>query len=404
MAEPASDEFARLAATCAAAGPDAMFDELAASLAARGRWHAVFDGRLAQARLALGLPPTDGTERLEPTVRDRLEDRTLAACREVGWPLLEAGRVREAWMYLRAAAEPAEVAARLARLAAATAATADDDDDAARRLEEIVAVALWEGVDPALGIGLVLRRQGTCNAITAFEQAVAGLPASRQEAAAAALVAHLHGELAARLAADLADRGLAAGAADGSVVALLDSAGGLRDDPAVHVDVSHLHAVLRFARVCRDEPTIRRAWELARYAARLPAEFIQPGEPPFADAMASQAFFGAQLGRDVEPALDRFRRAAEAGDAEAGPLPRDTLVLLLWRLGRPGEALRAALAHQPREDDLPRARLPAGLLPSLVDLAAAANEWDTLRQACRDRGDEVTFAATLAAERHQRAG
>lgn len=405
MAEPAADGFEQLAATCAAAGPDAMFDELAASLAARGRWHAVFDARLAQARLALGLPATGGTATLEPAVRDRLEDRTLAACREVGWPLLEAGRVREAWMYLRAAAEPAEVATRLARLAAATAATADDDDDAARRLEEIVAVALWEGVDPSLGIGLVLRLQGTCNAITAFEQAVTGLPAPRQEEAAATLVAHLHGELAERLAADLADRGLAAGvnAAGRSIVALLDLAGGLRDDPAVHVDVSHLHAVLRFARVCGDEPTIRRAWELACYAARLPAEFVQPGEPPFTDAAASRAFFGAQLGSDVEPAIDRFRRAAEAGDAEAGTLPRDTLVLLLWRLGRPGEALRAALAHQPREDDLPRPRLPAGLLPSLVDLAAAANEWDTLRQACRDRGDEVTFAATLAAERHQQA-
>jgi hypothetical protein len=406
MAEPASDEFARLAATCAAAGPDAMFDELAASLAARGRWHAVFDARLTQARFALGLPATGGAAPLEPAVRDVLEHRTLAACREVGWPLLEAGRVREAWVYLRAAAEPAEVAARLARLAAATPAAADDDDDAARRLEEIVAVALWEGVDPALGIGLVLRRQGTCNAITAYEQAVAGLPAPRQEAAAATIVAHLHGELAARLAADLADRGLAAGVntTGDSIIALLAAAGGLRDDPAVHVDVSHLFAVLRFARVCGDEPTVRRAWELACYAARLPAEFVQPGEPPFADAAASRACYGAQLGSDVEPALDRFRRAAEAGDAEAGTLPRDTLVLLLWRLGRPGEALRAALAHRPREDDLPRASLPAGLLPSLVDLAAAANEWDTLRQACRDRDDEVTFAATLAAERHQRAG
>jgi hypothetical protein len=407
MAEPAANGFEQLAATCAAAGPDAMFDELAASLAASGRWHAVFDARLAQARLALGLSATGGTEQLEPAVRDRLEDRTLAACREVGWPLLEAGRVREAWMYLRAAAEPAEVAARLEGLAKATSPAAEaeaDDEEAARRLEEIVAVALWEGVDPALGIGLVLRLQGTCNAITAYEQAVAGLPAPRQPAAAATLVAHLHGELAERLAADLAGRGLAADAAGGSIVALLAAAGGLRDDPAVHVDVSHLHAVLRFARVCGDEPTIRRAWELACYAARLPAEFVQPGEPPFEDAAASRAFFGAQLGIDVEPALDRFRRAAIAGDAEAGTLPRDTLVLLLWRLGRAGDALRAALAHRPREDDLPRARLPAGLLPSLVDLAATANDWDALRQACRDRGDEVTFAATLAAERHQRAG
>jgi predicted secreted protein len=41
----------------------------------------------------------------------------------------------------------------------------------------------------------------------------------------------------------------------------------------------------------------------------------------------------------------------------------------------------------------------AGALPSLVDLAAASGEWDLLRKACRDRGDEITFAATLVAER-----
>jgi hypothetical protein len=407
MPEEPEDEFARLAAACAAAGPDAMFDTLAAELARRGRWHAMFDARLVQARLALGLPSAGGTEGLAAELRDRLEERSLEACREVGWPLLEAGRVREAWMYLRAAATPAEVAARLGRLAAAAHPAAEAGDaEAAGRLEEIVGVALWEGVDPALGIGLVLRTQGTCNAITAYGQSVAGLPAPRQEAAAAALVAHLHGELAERLAADLAGRGLAAidPAAPPAIVDMLAAAGGLRDDPAVHVDVSHLLAVLRIARVSVDEPTIRRAWELACYGCRLPPEFVQPGEPPFADmAEASRAFYAAQLGIDVEPALARFRRAAAASDAEAGTLPCDTLVLLLWRLGRPGAALHAAL-ERPREEELSRPGLPAGLLPSLVDLAAASGEWETLRDACRERGDEVTFAATLAAERHQRAG
>jgi hypothetical protein len=43
-----------------------------------------------------------------------------------------------------------------------------------------VHVALWEGVDPALGIDIVIRTQGTCNSITAYEQAVSRLPARRQ--------------------------------------------------------------------------------------------------------------------------------------------------------------------------------------------------------------------------------
>jgi predicted secreted protein len=43
----------------------------------------------------------------------------------------------------------------------------------------------------------------------------------------------------------------------------------------------------------------------------------------------------------------------------------------------------------------------AAALPALVDLAAAAGAWELLRRACRDRGDEITFAATLAAERQK---
>ena len=41
----------------------------------------------------------------------------------------------------------------------------------------------------------------------------------------------------------------------------------------------------------------------------------------------------------------------------------------------------------------------SGMLPSLVELAAAGDAWDALRQACIARGDWVTYAATLAAEK-----
>ena len=44
------------------------------------------------------------------------------------------------------------------------------------------------------------------------------------------------------------------------------------------------------------------------------------------------------------------------------------------------------------------------MLPSLVELAAASGEWTSLRRACRERGDEITFAATLVAERQKTQG
>lgn len=369
-----SDElFATLAATADTAGTAAMFKTLAATLEARRQWHALFDLRLVEARTDLGLPPTGDLGDLSPAVRDQLDERSLAACREIGWPLLDEGQVAAAWMYLRAAAAPAEVSERLAGMAAAILAARENsiDEDATARLEEIVHVALWEGVDPALGIDLVISVHGTCNAITAYEQAVSRLPARRQESAAGVLVRHLHREVA-------------GGAGDGSI----------------HVDVSHLQSVLRIARVCTDQAVIGAAWELACYACRLPSELVYPGEPPFENVgEASRLFFGAQLGHDVKEAIGFFRRAATlARIEESGTLPSDTLVLLLTRLGQPAAALHAAL-ERPADSPMPSAMLASGMLPSLVELATAADAWDELLAACQARGDTITYAATLAARR-----
>ena len=395
-------DFDGLRSTCATSGPAAMFESLAASLARRRRWHALFDARMMQARVTLGLPASGDIGQIPAATRDQLDELSLAACREAGWPLLEEGQIANAWMYLRAAAEPAEVANKLATLAAGLEeSNADDDEEVARRLQELVGVALWEGVDPALGLAVVLRTQGTCNAITTYEQAVSRLPAARQRPAASLLVSHLHAEVAANLAADLASRGLSVppATAAASIVDLLEAAGGLQGDPSIHVDVSHLQSVLRIARVCDDEPTLRKAWELACYGDRLPADVVYPGEPPFENvARASRLWYAAHLGLDVEKAVVFFRKAAVTARIEhAGTLPCDTLVLLLWRIGRPAEALHAAL-ERPADDGMPSGMQAAGMLPSLIELAAASGGWELLRAACQERGDEITFAATLAAE------
>ena len=412
-AAEAGPDFAALAETCRGRGPEAMLETLAGSLAARHRWHALFDLRMVEARQRLGLPLTGDVGPLAEAARERLDELSLAACREVGWPLLAEGQVAAAWMYLRAAAAPDEVGRRLAELADRVMPPADDtgsgcdsgddsDDEETQRLaQEILGVALWESVDPALGLALVLRTQGTCNAVTAYEQAVSRLPAVRQAPAARVLVDHLHAEVVRNLACDLSQRGLdtaAAAAADTPLVALLEAAGGLVGDPSLHVDVSHLQSVLRIARVCTDEATLRRAWELAVYACRLPDDVTYPGEPPFEQVgEASRLFFGAQLGRDVAEATAFFRRAALAGDPlDSGTLPADTLVLLLHRVGRDAEALQAAV-DRPRDGGPPSGMQAAGMLPSLVELAASSGQWDTLLEACRRHGDEITFAATLAA-------
>jgi hypothetical protein len=392
-----------LRTTATTRGLDAMFAELAASLVARKRWHSLFDARLMQARAALGLPLAGDSRPIPAEKQAALEAKSLEACREAGWPLVEEGKVAAGWMYLRAAAEPEEVGKRLGVLADGLLGAADgapDDGRADESLQEIIHVALWEGVDPALGLKLLLSRNGTCNTITAYEQAVSRLPAARQRPAADLLVAHLHREVLASLLHDLHRRGIPVELEpEATIPAVLQAAGGMADDPAVHVDVSHLQSVLRIARVCTDPATLRRAWELSSYACRLPQETVYPGEPPFEEVgKASRLFYGAQLGIHADEAVAFFRKAAVMAKVEqAGSLPGDVLVLLLWRLGRPAEALHAAL-DRPRDDVGPSLLQATGMLPSLVELAAASGDWTTLREACKTHGDEITYAATLAAE------
>jgi len=399
-----AEDFSRLSDICAASGPEAMLESLAGMLRDRHRWHALVDVRLMQARVMLGLPPTGDPGPLSAADRDRFDDLSLAACREAGWPLLDEGQVAAASMYLRAAAEPAAVAERLAALAGRILGNAADADDeeASRQLQEIIGVALWEGVDPALGIDLILQTQGTCPAVTAFDQAAARLPAARQRPAADRLVDHLHAELVDTVAADLAHRGVTTPGDAHSLAALINSAGGLAD-ASIHCDISHLHAVLRIARACVDVGVLTKAWELACYASRLPPDVAYPGQPPFQElGPASRLFYGAQIGRDVEAAV-AFFAAAAAEHADAGPLPAETLALLLWRLDRPAAALAALLAR-PGDGPPHGESLPPGSLPSVVDLAAAGGDFGPLRAACRARGDEITFAATLVAEAHQSCG
>lgn len=259
---------------------------------------------------------------------------------------------------------------------------------------------------PALGLSLLLAHNGTCNGITAYEQAISRLPMLRQQPAADVLVDHLYGEISVALAADLLQRGTVLPAptshsstpGDASIAALLEAAGGMTDDPAIHVDVSHLQSVLRLARVCTKLASIQKAWQLAHYACRLPAEVVYPGEAPFANvAESSKLFYGAQLGFDVEKAIRFFvplQRQRVWKTRERCPPTRSCSCSGGSTANR---ALHAAL-ERPNDASMASSMQATGMLPSLVELAAIGPDWEMLRAACRARGDEITFAVTLAIE------
>ena len=155
--------FDEMTAACAKGGAEAALEKLAARLGEQEQYHELFDTRLMQARRKLGLPvaQASGLDDLPEPQRSEVEAAYLAACREVGQLLLAKGQVREAWMYLRPVGDRPLVAEGLAKI------TPDDEN-----LQDLIEVALHEGVNPKLGLELVLSHYGVCNAITTCDAAM----------------------------------------------------------------------------------------------------------------------------------------------------------------------------------------------------------------------------------------
>jgi hypothetical protein len=359
-----------------------MLETLARELATAGRWHDLFQARLVQQRVRLKLAadsPAALDEVAEP-LRSQLEDAYTDACREVGELLLAAGQFREAWYYLRPAGDKARMQRALAQVV--------PDDE---QVEKLIELALYEGVDVERGYGWLLGRYGTCNAITTLEGLGAQLPPGDLRACAAALVRHLHRELLNNVTGHIErveGKRPPEGGTTSGLVDLFVGREWLFQHEAAHVDASHLSAAVRFARVLEDPQVVRLAWELAEYGRRLHASLQYPGEPPFADHYTSHALlFAATLGKRVDEAVEYFTSQADVSKPEEeGTAAIETLLVLLARVGRPGEALAAY-----------RERVPTGVqlsafAPGLLDLARESGDWNLYASITRERDDPVGFA------------
>ena len=378
MPDTPFDEFQ---AALAERGPGAVFERLAAGFKTDQRYHELFDVLLMGTRHRLGLPAvmTTSLDDLGEPLRTQLEEAYLDACRQVGTLLLESGQLREAWMYLRPLGEKTLMAEALAK------ATPCDEN-----MQDLVEIALHEGVAPALGYQLVLNHYGTCNAITTFEGALTARPRADQQAAAALLLEHLHAELLANVRADIA-RQSGKEPQETTLAELVRDRDWLFADNNYHIDTTHLAATIRFARLLDEPALLELAYDLTEYGRRLGSQFQFRGDLPFSDVYPSHGlFFAAQLGRQVDEALAYFRAAAEAANPqEEGTAAAEVYVALLARLKRYDQAIEAAIALVP-----PGTRT-GGFAPNLFELARLAGNYEPLIEACRQRGDLAGFAAAL---------
>ncbi|ELP34572.1 hypothetical protein [Rhodopirellula baltica] len=366
----------------------------------------LFEALKMKSRLAHGLPMiADPDEPLAPATseadkqREReLEEDLLDACRQAGAMLIQDGRIAEGWMYLRPTGD-IELAKRLLE-------DIEINDD---NYDEMTQVLLHENVDLRRGYNAVLKHQGTCNSITLYDQAIAARSRKDRQIAAECLLTSFYNELLSLVRDDFRNRGpdngvsaeaIEADAAKLNLGELIAKYKWILGGGGYHLDTTHLSSTVRFATVIDDREMIDQALQLCQYGRRLPSDFQYPGEEPFVDFYpAHSAFFSALLGQSVDTALRMFEQKARTVDVNvAGAGAIETYIDLLDRVGRPAEALRAAIELFP--DDVPVQRV----LPELLAMARRAKQagdtsgLDALEQFCFGRSDLLAVAA-IAAEK-----
>jgi hypothetical protein len=259
--------------------------------------------------------------------------------------------------------------------------------------EQIIEIALHEGVNPRLGFELVLNTYGVCNAISMFDAQMHNRPLKDRQQVAGLLVRYLHAELFRSLSEEIT-RKQGKPPQETTIEGLVADRDWLMDENNYHIDTSHLNAVVRFALVIEEPADLRLAVDLTEYGRRLSSLFQYAGQEPFTDSYPAHGlFFRALLGEQVEEAVAYFRERAEslAGEPQ-GPAAAEVYVGLLARLGRNKEALDASARL------LSNVRV-SGFAPSLLELSQRVGDFSRLLEISRERQDLVSFAMGLA-EQH----
>jgi hypothetical protein len=383
MSTATTNTFDELEQALASRGAEQVFTALAEHLKAERRYHELFDLRLTEARHRNGLPlvTTRSLDELPEPLRTQMERAYLDACREVGNLLLESGQVREAWMYLRPVGDKDAVRAALEKLAG--------EDN----YEQIIELAVYEGVAPKLGFELVLNHYGLCNAISMFDAETQNRTRQEKQEIAGLLVRFIHNELMTALQSDI-ERQQGSPAVEKTIADLVRDRDWLFSADNYHVDTTHLNSVVRFALMVDDPEILRLAVDMCEYGRRLSGQFQFRGEEPFIEMYPTASrYFRALLGEDVDEAVAWFgQKAEEKPVAEVGSGSVEVYVSLLARLGRYEDAMRAAGRLLPPESR------GGHFAPSLLELAQAGGRFDALREICRQRGDLLGFVVGLLGE------
>lgn len=375
------DELTQLPAGDAAA----LFDRVAAQLKTDKDFHKLFDSRLMRKKYELGLPVTKpaSLNDVPDTLRKTVEETYISAAREAGELFLKEGDIGNAWMYFQVIRDPKPVADAIEAL---------PDNLDYNKVDEVLQVALHQGVNPIKGLRMMLKAHGTCSTITAFDQVTSNLAPEQRQACAKVMVRSLYTDLVDSLQASVQKRMpfLQPGA---SLRELMSGRDWLFEAGNYHIDVSHLNSVVRFARVIEPPAEeLEMALQLAEYGCKLDPQLQYGGEPPFDDFYPAHVkFFRVLLNKNGADALQYFQeRLDQEPDEQDKPFLAYVVVDLLMRSNQLEPAVELAAKYLSNINNDARV--------SFAELCQKAGRVDVWQQVTREQNDLLGFTAALLAK------
>jgi hypothetical protein len=366
-------------------GASAAFEQLAERFRREKQYRLLFDARLMQSRLGLGLPlvSTSRIGDVPKDLQDAYQKGYLQAAREVGELLLADRNIPRAWPYFRAIGDPGPVAQALDTFDAPD----PDTPESHEALAATIQIAFQEGLHPRKGFELILKHYGLCRAITMF----GGYPEREgRHESVRLLVRSLHGQLVDNLRRAISDVE-GSPTESRSVTALIEGRDWLFANNAQHTDSSHIAPVLKFSAELDDKDTLRLAVEIADYGSHLDPLFQYADEPPFENTYTDHGvYLRALMGEDVDRAVSHFEQKAAASDPDRdGSRPAQVLVELLIRLSRYDDAIKAFRRYL---SDVAPEDLSC---PSLLRLCQMAGDFEQLKDVAKQQRDPLSYMAAL---------
>jgi hypothetical protein len=376
--------FDQLEKTLKGKGPAAAVDQLCAKLREAGDYNNLFYALLMKKRLELGVSPfpTGSAADLPAATHEDYENAIREAGRLVGRLYLEQDDARRAYFFFNMLGETAPMRDYIDAY----------QFDSERDCQGLIEVALYHGVHPAKGFGLVLQRYGICNAITTYSQQDFSRNPDAKQACIKLMVQALHEQLLERLKSDIVSRGEAVPETS-SIVELLKGRDYLFADDAYHIDTSHLSSVAQMSLELDGGPEVLLARDLCAYGERLSTQFRNESDPPFERTYADyKVLLEIIAGIDAETGLKHFRDKIEPGIAEGNTFPAEVYVNILLKLGRKDEAREVAKKYLATENR------PLSC-PGVFELCQQAKDFAGIADAAKQRADGVNFLAAKIAKK-----